>query len=135
MGHLTHECTQIGRFGLRHEIYESSPQEMKSNCHHCKEEGHPTETCTCANKGSERENEGDRYREAHKELLRKDPITFMDEATTEYPSHDYRQIDDMIEERKRFREQTPKRDLSKEKYQPRRLMEQGKIDLNLPRTA
>ena len=59
----------------------------------------------------------------------------MNETTTEYPSNDYRQIDDMIEERKRLREWTPKRDLGKEKYQPRRLIEKGKIDLNLPRTA
>ena len=59
----------------------------------------------------------------------------MDETTTEYPSHDYRQIDNMKEERKRFREGTPKRDLSKEKYQPRRLVDQRKIDLNLPKTA
>ena len=55
--------------------------------------------------------------------------------STEYPSHDYRQIDNMIEERKRVREGTPRRDLSKEKYQPRRLVEQRKIDLNLPKTA
>ena len=59
----------------------------------------------------------------------------MDETMTEYPSQDYRQIDELLEERKRLRERTPKRDLDKKKYQPRRLIEQGKIDLGLPRTA
>ena len=91
--------------------------------------------CTQVKKGSEGENGKDRYREAYKELLQKDPIASMDETTMEYPSHDYRQIDNMIEERKRFREGTPKRDLCKEKYQPRRLVDQRKIDLNLPKTA
>ena len=43
----------------------------------------------------------------------------MDETTTEYPSQDKRQIDNMIEERKRLREWTPKRDLDRKKYQPR----------------
>ena len=41
----------------------------------------------------------------------------------------------MLEERKHLRERTPKRDLDKKKYQPRRLIEQGKIDLGLSRTA
>ena len=134
-GHLAYECTQMGRFGLRHQIYEPPSQEIKPYCHHCKEEGHSTEMCTHTSKGLTKENGKDRYKEAYKELLQKDPITSMDETTTEYSSNDYRQIDNMIEERKRFRERTPKRDLSKEKYQPRRLMEQRKIDLNLPRTA
>ena len=40
-----------------------------------------------------------------------------------------------MEERKCLREWTPKRDLDKKKYQPRRLIEQGKIDLGLPSTA
>ena len=135
MGHLAYECTQMGRFGLRHQIYEPPLQEVKPYCHHCREEGHPTEMCTQVKKGTERGSEKDRYREAYKELLQKDPIASMDETVTEYPSHDYRQIDNMIEERKRVREGTPRRDLSKEKYQPRRLVEQGKIDLNLPKTA
>ena len=41
MGHLAYECTQMGRFGLRHQIYEPPLQEIKPYCHHCKEEGHP----------------------------------------------------------------------------------------------
>ena len=59
----------------------------------------------------------------------------MDETTTEYPSKDYRQLDKLLEERRYLREQTPKRDLDKKKCQPRRLIEQEKIDLGLPRTA
>ena len=59
----------------------------------------------------------------------------MDETTTEYPSQDYRQIDKLIEERKHLREWTPRRDLDRKNYQPRRLVEQRKIDLGLPRTA
>ena len=67
----------------------------------------------------------DRYQEAYKELLQKDPIASMDETTTD-PSQDYRQIDKLIEERKHLRESTPRRDLDRKNYQPRRLMEQGK---------
>ena len=135
MGHLADKCTQMGRFGLQHQIYDSPPQETRPYCYHCKEEGHLTENCAQASKVSGRENEKDRYQEAYKELLQKDLIASMDETTTEYPSQDYRQIDKLIEERKRFREQTPRRDLDRKNYQPRRLMEQGKIDLGLPRTV
>ena len=42
----------------------------------------------------------------------------MDETTTEYPSRDFRQIDQMLEDRRNAREQTPKRDLSQREYQP-----------------
>ena len=80
----------------------------------------------------ERENEKDRYQEAYKELCQRDPIASMDETTTEYPSQDYRQLDKLLEERRHLREQNPKRDLDKKKYQPRRLIEQGKIDLVCP---
>ena len=100
MGHLAYECTRMGRFGLRHQIYEPPLQEVKPYCYHCREEGHSTEMCAQVKKGTERGSEKDRYREAYKELLQKDPIASMDETITEYPSHDYRQIDNMIEERK-----------------------------------
>ena len=100
MGHLADKCTQMGRFGLRHQIYEPPSQEVRPYCYHCKEEGHSTENCVHAGEELGKENEKDRYQEAYKELLQKDPIASMDETTTEYPSHDYRQIDNMIEERK-----------------------------------
>ena len=135
MGHLAYECTQIGRFGLRHQIYEPPQQGIKPFCYHCKNEGHSLETCPQAKKRSEEESGTDRYREAYKELLQKDPIASMDETTTEYPSQDYKRIENMLEERKRSREGTPKRDLRKEEYQPRKLIEQKKIDLRIPRTA
>ena len=57
----------------------------------------------------------------------------MDETATEYPSQEYRQIDQMIEERRNLREQTPKRELDKIKYQPRRLVKPHKIELGVPR--
>ena len=73
MGHLAYECTQMGRFSLLHQIYEPPLREIKPYCHHCKEESHPTEMCTQVKKGSEGENGKDRYWEAYKELLQKDP--------------------------------------------------------------
>ena len=103
--------TQMGRFALRHQIYDPSPSETRPFCHHCKEEGHLTEDCVQASEVPGRE------------------------TTTEYPSQDYRQLDELLEERRHLREQTPRRDLDKKKYQPRRLIEQGKIELGLPRTA
>ena len=135
MGHLADECTQMGRFALRHQIYDPSPRETRPYCYRCKEEGHITENCAQASGVPERENEKDRYQEAYKELCQRDPIASMDETTTEYPSQDYRQLDQLLEERRHLRERTPRRDLDKKKYQPRRLIEQGKIDLGLPRTA
>lgn len=59
----------------------------------------------------------------------------LDETTIEYPSRDYRQIDQMLEERRNNREQTPKRDLNQLDYQPQRLMSQNRIELNLPQNS
>ena len=59
----------------------------------------------------------------------------MDETMTEYTSQDYHQIDQMLEERRTFKEQTAKRDLNKEGYQPKRLVAHNKIELSLPRTS
>ena len=60
-----------------------------------------------------------KYQEAYEDLRRRDPIASMDETMTEYTSQDYHQIDQMLEERRTFREQTPKRDSNREEYQPR----------------
>ena len=76
-----------------------------------------------------------KYQEAYEDLRRRDPIAFMDETMTEYTSQDYHQIDQMLEERRTFKEQTPKRDSNKEEYLPRRLVSHNKIDLGLPRTS
>ena len=59
----------------------------------------------------------------------------MDETTTEYPSQDYRQLNQRLEERRHLREQTPKREIDKKNYQPRRLAGSNKIELGLPKTA
>ena len=99
------------------------------------EEGHLTENCVQVSEVPGRENERDKYQEAYKELRQRDPIASMDDTTTEYTSQDYRQLDQLLEERRHLREQTPRRDLDKKKYQPRRLIEHGKIELGLPRTA
>ena len=40
MGHIARECTQIGRFAFRHQIYDPPPPEMRPFCQHCKEEYH-----------------------------------------------------------------------------------------------
>ena len=135
IGHLAGECTQMGRFALRHHIYDSPSNETRTFCQHCKEEGHLMEKCVRAIKVSEKENEKDKYREANKELHQRDPIASMDETTTEYPSQDYRQLDQLLEERRHLREQTPRRELYKKIYQPRRLIELARIELGLPRTA
>ena len=77
----------------------------------------------------------DKYQEACKELCWRDPIASMDETATEYPSQDYRQLGQLPEERRHLSEQTPRRELDKKIYQPRRLVEPDKIKLGLPRTV
>ena len=76
-----------------------------------------------------------KYQRAYEELHQRDPITSMNETTTEYPSQDYRQLDQLLEERRNLREQTPKRGLDKKNYQPRRLAGPDKIEIGLPKTA
>ena len=95
IGHLAKECTQMGRFALRHQIYDPPPNETRPFCHCCKEEGHLTENCVRTSKVPGRENEKDKYQEAYKELCLRDHIASMDKTTTEYPSQDYRQLDQL----------------------------------------
>ena len=45
MGHLGGECTQMGRFALRHQIYDPPSNETRPFCQYCKEEGHLMEKC------------------------------------------------------------------------------------------
>ena len=59
----------------------------------------------------------------------------MDETATEYPSQDYRQLNQLLEERRHFGQQTLRRELDKRKYQPRRLAGPTEIELDLPRSA
>ena len=59
----------------------------------------------------------------------------MDDTTTEYPSQDYQQLDQLLEERRCPREQTPRRELDKRNYQPRRLVEPDKIEMGLPKSG
>ena len=132
-GHIAGECSQIGRFALRHQIYENSTKETKPSCQHCREEGHWTENCNKAKLLSEKRELLNKYQEVYKELRQKDPIASMDETVTEYPSQDYHQIDKLIEERRVIKEQTPKRNLNMVDYQPRRLVPQNKIELGMPR--
>ena len=61
MGHLAGECTQMGRFALRHQIYDPSPKETGPFCQHCKEGGHWMKDCVQATKVSGRENVLNRY--------------------------------------------------------------------------
>ena len=76
-----------------------------------------------------------KYQEAYEELRRRDPIASMDETATEYPSQDCRQLNQLLETRRHLREQTPKRELDKRNYQPRRLVGPEKIKIGLPKTA
>ena len=135
MGHLAGECTQMGRFALRHQIYDTPSNETKQFCQHCKEEGHWMKECVRATKVSGKGNVKDKYQEAYKELCRRDPIASMDETATEYPSQDYRQLNQFLQERRHLREQTPRRELDKKNYQPRRLVGPEKIELGLPKTV
>ena len=132
MGHIAGECTQMGRFALRHQIYDPPLPGMRPFCQQCKEEGHWTKDCTRYTMIPE-ETGMNKYQEAYKDLCRNDPIASMDETITEYPSQEYIQIDQMIEDRRNLREQTPRRGLDKINYQPRRLVKSDKIELGVPR--
>ena len=59
----------------------------------------------------------------------------MDEMSTEYPFQDYQKIDQMLEERRTAREQTPRRNLDMLEYQLRKLIPQNKIELGLPQRS
>ena len=108
MGHIDGKCPQMGRFALRHQIYDQSSKERSPFCQQCQEEGHWTKDCL---KMIKRKGISNKYQEAYEDLRLRDPIASMDETTTEYPSRNYHQIDQMLEERRNNREETPKRDL------------------------
>ena len=81
-------------------------------------EGHWTNDCKGIMVPSGKRAKVNKYQEAYEELRHKDPIASMDETTTEFPSRDFCQIDQMLEDRRNEREQTPKRDLGQREYQP-----------------
>ena len=89
MGHLAGESTQMGRFALRHQIYDPPLKEMTPFCHNCKKEGHLMKDCILTMQLTGREGMINKYQEAYEELHRRDPIASMDNTTTEYPSQDY----------------------------------------------
>ena len=86
MGHKAAECTQIGRFALRHQIYDPPPPGTRPFCQQCKEEGHWTKDCTRSVMIPEKEMSMNKYQEAYEDLRRRDPIVSMDKTATEYPS-------------------------------------------------
>ena len=136
MGHLAGECTQMGRFALRHQIYDPSPRGgSQSNRNDNKKMKQQVNNYTTTTKASREGEEVDRYRQAYRELRQKDPIASMDETVTEYPSQEYRHLNQLIEERKYIKQQTPKRELDKKKYQPRRLTGPKEIELDLPQST
>ena len=118
MGHMAGECSQMGRFALRHQIYDQPSKEKGPFCQQCWEEGHWTKDCQKIIKPSEKKGIPNKYQEAYEDLRHSDPIASIDETATEYPSKEYRQIDQMLEERRNNREQTPRRDLNGMGYQP-----------------
>ena len=136
MGHLAGECTQMGRFALRHQIYDPPPNETRHfSKTNCKEQDHRNNDYLQFTKVSKEGDELNKYQKAYKELRQKDPIASMDESATEYPSQDYRQLNQMLEGRRHFGQQTPRRELDKKKYQPRTLAGPTEIELGLPRSA
>ena len=71
MGHLAGECTQMGRFALRHQIYDPPPKETRPFCQRCKEEGHWMKDCVRVTKVSGKESVMNKYQEAYEELRRR----------------------------------------------------------------
>ena len=67
--------------------------------------------CVQVTKVSGKESGMNKYQEVYEELRWRDPIACMDETATEYPSQDYRQLNQLVEERRHLREQTPRREL------------------------
>ena len=65
MGHLAGECAQMGRFALRHQIYDPPSKETRPFCQHCKEEGHWMKDCVRIAKVPAKENGMNRYQEAY----------------------------------------------------------------------
>ena len=49
---------------------------------------------------SGKESVMNKYQEAYEQLRQRDPIASMDETATEYPSQDYRQLNQLLEERR-----------------------------------
>ena len=135
MGHIAGECTQMGRFALRHQIYDSPLPGTRPFCQQRNKDGHWARDCTQATVVPEKARGMNKYQEAYEDLRRRDPIASMDETGTKYPSQDYRQINQILEERRNLKEQTPKRELDKMKYQPRKLIRPDKIELELPRNS
>ena len=135
LGHIVGECSQMGRFTLRHQIYDHSSKETRPFCQQCRGDGHWMKDCKRTTVPSEKKGMINKYQEAYEDLWQRDPIASMDETATEYPSQDYCQIDQLLEERRTNREQTSRRDLNRMEYQPQRLIPQNKIELGLPRNS
>ena len=111
MGHLAGECTQMGRFALRHQIYDPSPSESSQfSRNNYKERDQQVNSYTASTDASREGEEVDRYHQAYRELHQRDPIASMDETVTEYPSQEYRQLNQLIEERRYIKQQTPRRE-------------------------
>ena len=85
MGYIAGECSQMGRFALRHQIYDQSSGKEKPFCQQCKKEGHWTKDCKKMMVPSEKGTKMNKYQEAYEDLRHRDPIASMDETTTEYP--------------------------------------------------
>ena len=111
------------------------PHETKPFSKNCKEESHRTKDCTQITEVLGEGEELNKYQKAYQELRQRDPIASMDETAMEYPSQDYRQLNQLLEERRHLGQQIPRRELDKKKYQPRMLTGPNEIELGLPRTA
>ena len=131
-GHLQEDCALIRE---PCQIYDQPSGKEKPFCQQCKKEGHWTKDCKKMMVPSEKRAKMNKYQEAYEDLRHRDPIASMDETTTEYPSRDYHQIDQMLEERRTTREQTPKRELNQREYQPQNIIPPNKIELNLQKSS
>ena len=68
LGYLPGECSQMGRFALRHQIYDHSPKETIPFCHQCKEDGHWTTDCRKTKIPQEKREMQNKYQEAYEDL-------------------------------------------------------------------
>ena len=82
LGHIVGEGSQMGRFALRHQIYENPNRETKPFCQKCREEGHWKENCKKAKLLPEKRELLNKYQETYEDLRQRDPITSMDETVT-----------------------------------------------------
>ena len=68
VGHTAEECAQMGRFALRHQIYDPPLQGLGPFCQICKKEGHWGKDCKRMNMVGEKRTVLNKYQESYEDL-------------------------------------------------------------------